>query len=242
MAKKRDQALWLAQLLTQAAATPVTVAWEADSTGRGVWRVRWTDGPAAVTLQAPARIQAPFLKPLDVTELRWGRAYTPRAWAHALTTTAAGDPQITDWHELLGAAEAWLDDTDFPGRTLDAATADRVDQLLAHHDGRESSMAQALLATAVTQAGDETAGCPVCSRPVPHRATGRPARYCSPACRTRAWRTRNPSAVIQPCDGTPCPQCGRPVSGGGIGRPARYCSPACRTRAWRTRRAENVTP
>ena len=240
MAKKRDQALWLAQLLTQAAATPVTVAWEADSTGRGVWRVRWTDGPAAPALQAQARIQAPFVKPLDVTELRWGRAYTPRAWAHALTAAAAGDPQITDWHELLGAAEAWLDHTDFPGHTPDPDTTARVDQLLAHHDGRESSMAQALLTTVVTKPGDEKR-CPVCGWPTPDHATGRPARYCSPTCRTRAWRTRNPPAVTQPRDGTPCPQCGRPIPRPGAGRPARYCSPACRTRAWRTRKTENIT-
>ena len=238
MAKKRDQAAWLAQLLTQAAATPVTVAWEADSVGRGVWRVRWADGPAAVTLQAQARIQAPFLKPLDVTELRWGRAYTPRAWAHALTAAAADDPRITDWHELLGIAESWLDDTEFPGHTPDPATAARVDQLLAHHDGRESSMAQTLLTTTVTQPVDETR-CPVCGRPMPHHATGRPAQYCSPTCRTRAWRTRQP--VTKHRDETACTHCGRPVPGGGVGRPAQYCSPACRTRAWRARRTENVT-
>ena len=243
--KKRDQARWLSQTLTRAAATPVTVAWEADSAGHGVWRVRWTDGPATVTLQAQALAQAPFVKPLDVTELRWARAYTSRAWAHALTAAAAADPQITDWHELLGAAEAWLDHTDFPGHTPEPAITARVDRLLAHHDGRESSMAQALLTTVVTkpvvtQLGDERC-CPVCGRPTPHHAIGRPARYCSPACRTRAWRTRNPPAVTQPRDETPCLQCGRPIPSPRTGRPARYCSPACRTRAWRSRQTYNVT-
>ncbi|MFD6395516.1 TetR family transcriptional regulator [Nocardia sp. NPDC060249] len=33
--------------------------------------------------------------------------------------------------------------------------------------------------------------CPVCSAPVRRPATGRPARYCSPACRQKAHRQRN---------------------------------------------------
>lgn len=33
--------------------------------------------------------------------------------------------------------------------------------------------------------------CPECKRPIPVAATGRPARYCSPACRQRAYRRRN---------------------------------------------------
>ncbi|NNH72696.1 helix-turn-helix transcriptional regulator [Nocardia uniformis] len=34
------------------------------------------------------------------------------------------------------------------------------------------------------------AHCPVCAAPVRHSATGRPARYCSPACRQKAHRQR----------------------------------------------------
>ncbi|WP_207933588.1 TetR/AcrR family transcriptional regulator [Actinomadura sp. GC306] len=37
---------------------------------------------------------------------------------------------------------------------------------------------------------DAAAGCPVCGGPVPATAAGRPRRYCSPACRQRAYRTR----------------------------------------------------
>ncbi len=37
--------------------------------------------------------------------------------------------------------------------------------------------------------GPQCAG-PLCSRPVERRATGRPGRYCSPACRQRAYRER----------------------------------------------------
>lgn len=184
---------------------PVTVTWEATGgVGRGDWWVRWTDGPARTTLQAVAEPQTPFLRPLTVTELRWGRDYSRRAWALALITAADTDPDITDWRELLGAAEAWLDDADWPDQPSDALPVDRVERLLAYDDGRESSMAQALLATTVTQPQDETGppaaaavtedrdetSCPVCGKPLPSAATGRPARYCSPACRTRAWRSR----------------------------------------------------
>ncbi|MFC8526939.1 TetR/AcrR family transcriptional regulator [Nocardia sp. NPDC057227] len=48
-----------------------------------------------------------------------------------------------------------------------------------------------------TKPGDETgpsaapeSACPVCAQPVHRPATGRPARYCSPACRQRAHRRR----------------------------------------------------
>ncbi|WP_280339026.1 TetR/AcrR family transcriptional regulator [Nocardia neocaledoniensis] len=38
-----------------------------------------------------------------------------------------------------------------------------------------------------------TSTCPVCARPVYRSATGRPARYCSPACRQKAHRRRRPT-------------------------------------------------
>ncbi|MEV5827028.1 TetR/AcrR family transcriptional regulator [Spirillospora sp. NPDC052242] len=47
--------------------------------------------------------------------------------------------------------------------------------------------------TFVTRAGDETTdapACPVCGAAVPETATGRPRKYCSRACRQRAYRTR----------------------------------------------------
>lgn len=37
---------------------------------------------------------------------------------------------------------------------------------------------------------DVTVPCPVCAAPVTRRAAGRPARYCSPACRQKAHRRR----------------------------------------------------
>ena len=46
-----------------------------------------------------------------------------------------------------------------------------------------------LLASA-DQDGRE-AGCGQCGGPLPLRATGRPAVYCSSLCRKRSWRERN---------------------------------------------------
>lgn len=35
-----------------------------------------------------------------------------------------------------------------------------------------------------------TCAAPGCANPLPERSTGRPARFCSPACRSRAYRSR----------------------------------------------------
>jgi hypothetical protein len=244
MASKRDQAAWLAQLLAEQVGAPVTVAWEGEGVGRGDWWVRWTDGPATVTLQGHARSQAAFLRPLDVTGLRWGRAYSPQAWALALIGQVEAQPELTDWRELLGAAETWLDEADWPERPADAAHATRAEQLLAMAGDREAAIARDVLAgspaapasPAETKRSDETR-CLMCGQPIPLRAgAGRPPRYCSPACRTRAWRRRTDTAETKPSDEIRCLTCGGPVAGrSGVGRPARYCSPACRTRAWRAR-------
>jgi hypothetical protein len=238
VARKRDQAAWLSQLLTEWARVPVTVAWESSGVGRGDWWVRWSDGPAVQSLRDQAGTHAPHMRPLDVTALRWGRVYSPRAWALALLTVAETQPGITDWHELLGAAESWLHDADWPDRA-DDARAEQAERLVAAGGGRESAMAHAALTshTAVeTQSRDET-GCPVCGGRMPRAGVGRPARYCSPACRTRAWRHRATSdAETESRDETACLVCGgQLVPHTGAGRPARYCSPACRTRAWRHR-------
>ena len=252
MASKRSQAGWLAQALTEQTGVAVTVAWEGQGVGRGDWWVRWSDGPTVETLQVMARTQAAYLRPLDVAALRWGRAYTPRAWALALIAQAGRYPEITDWHELLGEAETWLDDTTLPEYPLDVDGTHRADELVADFDGHEAAMAQAVLASAdprerrpappvaVTKRGDAT-GCEVCARAVARAGTGRPARYCSPACRTTAWRRRTTQAVTERGDETECEVCARAVARAGTGRPARYCSPACRTTAWRRRTTQAVT-
>ncbi|MGC4857362.1 hypothetical protein ACLQ24_29350 [Micromonospora sp. DT4] len=239
MPKKRGQAAWLSQILSEWARAPVTVAWEAEGVGRGDWWVRWSDGPTVEAMRAHARSHGVYLRPLDVTALRFARDYSPRAWAVALLSLAETQPEITDWHELLGVAESWLDDAEQP----DDAGADdeHVAHLVAVAGGREAAMARAVFSArpqrlAVTQVRDEPV-CPVCGAPVPRAGAGRPGRYCSPACRTRAWRRRSARAIgeTKTRDETRCPVCGASVPRAGVGRPARYCSPACRTRAWRQR-------
>ena len=160
MVRRQDQARSLAERLSAWARTPVTVAWEGEGVGRGGWWVRWSDGPAQVTLRAQAELHARYLRPLDVAVLRWGRAHTPWAWAVALVVQVDVRPEITDWHELLGAAETWLVDADWPDRPVDDATATAAAQLLEVGGDREAAMAQAAVAayppTSVTKPRDET--------------------------------------------------------------------------------------
>jgi endogenous inhibitor of DNA gyrase (YacG/DUF329 family) len=66
--------------------------------------------------------------------------------------------------------------------------------------------------------------CPICTTPIP--ATAR-RRYCSPACKTAAWRRDNPDRPAgpprttaptppttgsQPAATRDCPHCGKPVT------------------------------
>lgn len=57
--------------------------------------------------------------------------------------------------------------------------------------------------------------CNTCSSPLPPpAATGRPRRYCSRACRLRAYQRRTWRAGIQePTPGDPCSVCGQPLAG-----------------------------
>ncbi|MFL6074336.1 MAG: class I SAM-dependent methyltransferase [Mycobacteriales bacterium] len=80
-------------------------------------------------------------------------------------------------------------------------------------DGTGAGMATAAPAGPVTEC--DGPGCTAC---VTQPAVGRPARYCSPACRQRAYKARNttarsagkaPSSVTQPAQGA--------AAGGGIG-------------------------
>jgi len=249
MATKRAQADWLARVLTGHAEALVTVDWEGDGPAHGAWWVRWSDGPTVTALQERALAEAPYLRPLTVAQLHWGRTYSPYAWANALIDRTQHLPEITDWRELLGEAEAWLDDAEHPEHARDAEHAARTEQLLAIAGDREAAIARDALATppiaaaqSVTESGD-VIGCAQCGAPLPPRSAGagRPGRFCSPACRTRAWRARTAIAqsVTESGDVIGCVQCGGPLPprSAGAGRPVRFCSPACRTRAWRERTA-----
>lgn len=77
--------------------------------------------------------------------------------------------------------------------------------------------------------------CPTDGTPVdqlPERA-GRPATYCSTACRMRAYRARRAPAPRF----TACEHDGTPIEISGRGRPPRFCSDSCRVAAHRARRA-----
>jgi hypothetical protein len=70
---------------------------------------------------------------------------------------------------------------------------------LAHHHANPHQIAAALITAGVTKHRDETPAsadrptrCAHCAGALPTPApTGRPGRWCSPACRTRAWRQRH---------------------------------------------------
>lgn len=51
---------------------------------------------------------------------------------------------------------------------------------------------------------------PDCDQPVAQQVTGRPARYCSPACRVRAHRARNAAPVSVEVDMGSATSRGRP--------------------------------
>jgi hypothetical protein len=56
----------------------------------------------------------------------------------------------------------------------------------------------------------DTCAAPACSKPVAQHATGRPARYCSTACRVRAHRQRNAAPVTVEVDMGSARSRGRP--------------------------------
>lgn len=98
--------------------------------------------------------------------------------------------------------------------------------------------------------------CGECSAPLPE-GSRRSRRYCSSACRTRAWRQMRArraqldaggEAMRALIEGRPhpwpqfkCPECGSrwyssdTPFGTRKRSDSRYCSPRCRTRAWRSR-------
>lgn len=107
--------------------------------------------------------------------------------------------------------------------------------------------------------------CSQCGIPLPE-GSRRSRRYCSAACRTKAWRWKrereegwrtNVEFVAALREGRPyhrpkkrCPICkgwwftGEATGGNRKRVDALYCSPRCRTRAYRKRhsRSEGVTP
>jgi hypothetical protein len=74
---------------------------------------------------------------------------------------------------------------------------------------------EAAIMTVAVSSRHETppAGCaaPDCTNPLPPRGKGRPARYCSPACRARTHRHRQPGKIIAEVDQGSSTSRGRPA-------------------------------
>ena len=189
----------LAEHLADATGIPVVIAWDNPSgrPGHGAWQVEWTDGPTTTAMCGIAVAHARWVAPLDITTLRWSRQYTPRAWAAALLTRAANKALPETASEAVGLVEYDLHDTD--AATWTSSTPRAAADLVHRSNGDPRLMAAALIAAAVTKLGGETppsadppTRCAHCAGALPTPApTGRPSRWCSPTCRTRAWRERH---------------------------------------------------
>jgi hypothetical protein len=206
----------LAEHLADATGTPVVITWDNPSgrPGHGAWQVEWTDGPTTAAMRALATDHARWVAPLDITTLRWSRQYTARAWAAALLTRAGNGTLPDTASEAVGLVEHDLHDTD--AATWTSTTRHASVDLAHRSDGDPRQMAAALIAAAVTKLGNETppsadppTRCAHCAGALPTPApTGRPSRWCSSTCRTRAWRerhTENPDSPSGPRAAKPKP-------------------------------------
>ncbi len=233
MSARSRAAANLAWHLSDTTGVEVTVGWDNPSgrSGDGLWRVEWFDGPAVATIRALAAQHARWIRPLDVAALRYSRRYTPTAWAAALIAMAHRGDLPDTASQATALVEHDLHDTDATAWTPLWPAALELAQ---HGEQRPALIAEALIASGVPKPRHETNSrrCGRCAAVLPEPAdTGRPRRWCSPACRQAARRTGSP--VTKPRYETFCATCGEPITPTGAGRPRRWCSPACRTRAWR---------
>jgi hypothetical protein len=236
MSARSRAAANLAWHLGDATGVDVNVGWDNPSgrPGDGLWRVAWTDGPSVPTMHALATQNARHVRPLDAATLRYSRRYTPTAWAAALIAMAHHG-ELPDTASLaISLVEHDLHDTDATAWAPHWPAAIELAQL---GEQRPALIAETLIAAGVTKLCHETnpRPCGHCSSAMPEPAsTGRPRRWCSPACRQAARRATG--AVTKPRYETFCAACAEPITTTATGRPRRWCSPACRTRAWRTTR------
>jgi hypothetical protein len=225
----------LAHLLNSEVGIRVRVGWDNPSRrpGHGAWLVEWTDGPTVATMRGHAEDLVRYCRPLTITMLRFSRFPSPQASAAAMLALAhRGElPQRPASATLM--AEHELCDTD----TADWAHLWAHAGQLVEQADEDLYQVVALIHAAVTKPRDETPPetppntCQHCATPLAPTRSGRPGRYCGPACRQAAHRARHD--VTKPRNETTCATCGRTFTPTGTGRPARHCSPACRTRAWR---------
>jgi hypothetical protein len=208
MSSRPRAARALAERLTEAAGTPVTARWDNPSRrpGHGAWRLEWAEGPAEAGMRrlAAARADAPAPLDVDLAALRWSRRDAPATRAAGpLTRAGQAAPPATSAVALAPAGDD-LRGADTASR--DAAARRAPADLAPHSGDHPRQRAAALTAAGATKPGDETpaaagppARCACCGGALgPPAPTGRPARWCSPACRTRAWRGRQPADTASP--------------------------------------------
>ncbi|MGW5310126.1 TetR/AcrR family transcriptional regulator [Nocardia thailandica] len=97
------------------------------------------------------------------------------------------DVTLADVLDLFGGCVTIQRRARGSGRLLPAAAL-VLDALRAERAGVTES--DPAVAADRDETRDGTAPCPVCAAPVARRGAGRPARYCSPACRQKAHRRR----------------------------------------------------
>ncbi len=213
----------------------VRVNWDNPSgrPGDGAWLIQWTDGPTVDTVRGHTVHLVRYCQPLTIDMLRFSRFTTGQAWAAAMLTLAhRGElPQRPALANLEAEHELWNTDT-ADWDHLWAHAGQLINQ--ADHDLHD---VVTLIHATGTKPRNETpphtppSTCAHCATPLVPTATGRPSRYCRPACRQAAHRARHD--VTKPRNETTCATCGHTITRSSAGRPALHCSPACRTQAWR---------
>jgi hypothetical protein len=235
MSSRSRAATNLAYHLTDKVGTDVRVSWDNPSgrPGHGAWLVEWTDGPTVATMRGHAEDLVRYCRPLAIGMLRLSRLTTRQAWAAAMLALAHRGQLPQRPASAVAAAEHELSDTDTANwHHLWSHAGELVEQ--ADHGLYQIV---ALIHATVTKPRHETppqttpGACQHCATPLAPTGTGRPGRYCRPACRQAAHRARQD--VTKPSHETSCATCGGTFTPSGAGRPARHCSPACRARAWR---------
>jgi hypothetical protein len=225
MAARSDGARQWMAVLSELAATPVTVEWE-----RPAWRVRWVDGPTRSVLMDRAVALGRYRVggPLPASDLSFSRRSSPLALALAWLRVGAGASQ----GDAFVRAEQFAEDTGYPQERFDAPDLAAA-ELLAQLAGGESRVMGKLLANAY-----------------PAVPPLRPVRT-MPDLKGRVvsirWPIDGPPAdLLGPTEPTTragsgdqtrrCEYCGAALPPQRLGRSRLYCSDAHRVAAHRARR------
>jgi len=229
--------------------------------GDGNWWVSWRGGPTVAQMRAYVEAAAEWIgtgRPLRGLALRYRRDLSDTQLALALDRAiAAGEYDDADLDAMsagtgLARSMAEYRANDLDLREVDPAETAQFEALLAGHDGYSLGWLVTLLRArhapadapaAVTKSRHTSGGdadwrvCTHCGQPLPNHLRSL-ARYCTPACRQAAHRTRL-DTVTKPRN-TSCAVCSNPIAEPSdphrAGRHSVYCSPRCRQLAYRQRK------